>query len=60
MLTLTLARFIIFFFFCCNNSGSESAAIAAQWQDPAIVFEWPDLIYTAQIQLIERVFLFFI
>jgi hypothetical protein len=40
--------------------GSESAAIAAQWQDPAIVFEWPDLIYTAQIQLIERVFLFFI
>jgi hypothetical protein len=38
----------------------ECAAIAAQWQDPAIVFEWPDLIYTAQIQLIERVFLFFI
>jgi hypothetical protein len=40
-----------------GQQGSESAA---QWQDPAIVFEWPDLIYTAQIQLIEREFLFFI
>jgi hypothetical protein len=42
-----------------DHFGSESVAIAAQWQDPAIVFKWPDLIYTAQIQLIERVFFIF-